>query len=385
MISEDSPSGRSYPAAGALRVRHGVRHVVMASPEGTELGGGIGTVSNLISRILTKQDPAIDLTVLNTRGSQWNRLWPINFALAALKLLLCCLVRRPSVLHLHVSERFSFLRKLILLLIGRMFRVPVVLHHHGAELISSYRSGNRFMKALVRTTVRLAAMNLVLGEGVRDFLTRDLGAEPGRVVVLHNATDDRQIARSDRTAYVTGRFHLLFLANLIPRKGVGELLSALARLRSRGIDVPVTLAGGGRIDHYKRESAELGIADLCTFTGWISGTGLASLLQSADALVLPSFHEGLPMSILEALSAGVPVIATEVGSVPEVLSSGVDSLLLKPGDVAGLADAIETLVTDHALRASLGQAGRALFERKFTQDAYARALMTIYGGVLRRP
>ncbi|MCJ2064895.1 glycosyltransferase family 4 protein [Methylobacterium sp. J-088] len=357
----------------------------MASPEGTELGGGIGTVSNLISTILKKQDPSITLTVINTRGSQWNRLWPINFLVGFSKLFLCCLLNRPSVLHLHVSERFSFLRKVLLLLLGRTFRVPTILHHHGAELITSYRSGNGAMKFLVRSTVRMAALNLVLGEVHREFLAHDLGVDRDRIVVLHNATGDRRLARPDRTAYVSGRFRLLFLANLIPRKGVGELLSALALLRSRGTDVPVILAGGGRIDHYRRESAELGIADLCTFTGWVSGDGLSSLLESADTLVLPSFHEGLPMSILEALSAGVPVIATEVGSIPEVLNSGVDSLLLKPGDVPSLAQAIETLVKDHALRGALATAGRALFERKFTQEAYARDLMTVYGRVLEKP
>lgn len=381
MNSEKSLSGISDRPAKTPRVRH----IVMASPEGTELGGGIGTVSNLISTILKKQDPSIQLTVINTRGSQWNRLWPVNFSVGFLKLLLCCVINRPTILHLHVSERFSFLRKALLLVLGRTFRVPAILHHHGAELITSYRSGNGAMKFLVRSTVRLAALNLVLGEVHREFLAQDLGVDRDRIVVLHNATGDRQLARPDRTAYVGGRFQLLFLANLIPRKGVGELLSALALLRSRGTDVPVILAGGGRIDHYRRESAELGIADLCTFAGWVSGDGLSGLLESADALVLPSFHEGLPMSILEALSAGVPVIATEVGSIPEVLDSGVDSLLLKPGDVPSLAQAIETLVKDHALRGALAIAGRALFERKFTQEAYARDLMTVYGRVLDKP
>lgn len=371
-------ASESLNRSGSKHQRCEISHVVIVSPEGEKFGGGIGTVVGLISKALPGAIPGIKVTVINTRGSQWNKYWIINFGQSVVRLFIIIASGSPDVIHLNVSERGSFLRKGVLLCIGRLFKIPVILHHHGAELITSYRNGSKLLRIIVRAAVRNSNFNIVLGEIWREFLVCELDVDPDRVAVLYNATTDKRIARVDQSTDRSEPFRLLFLANLIPRKGVGELLTAVAQLKGIGHDLKLTLVGGGQVERYRRNCDELGISIVCNFTGWIPAGQVVDFLNDADALVLPSFDEGLPMSILEALSAGIPVIATRVGAIPEVLTSGVDSLLLEPGDVIALTSAIRRIITEPNLRQDLACAGRSLYESSFTQSIYIKKILDIY-------
>lgn len=340
-------------------------------------GGGMGTVSRLIADSLNRPGAGYEAVIIDPRGSGRAILWPAFFLRAACGLLFALTRRRVRLLHLQASERSSFLRKGLLMVLGRAFGVPVVLHHHGAELIPTYRTGPALLRWLVRQSVRGADANIVLGDVWRRFLVDEVGADPSAVFVLRNASFDLGAAGSAGTP--DGERRLLLLANLSPRKGVSEFIRAVALLRRRGLSVPATLAGGGDLDRYRAEAAREDVADLCRFTGWIGRAAVEALFGEAEMLVLPSFDEGLPMSILEALSARVPVVATPVGSIPEVLISEENCLLVPPGDPEALAAAIERLLTDPILRVRLAEAGRALYESDFAPDAYIEALLDVYG------
>ena len=359
--------------------------VVIASPGGRDAGGGMGTVTRLIADEIDGSGTGLRAAVLDPRGAGSGMLWPPYFGRAAARLLAWCLVGRVALVHLQVSERSSFLRKGALLWLARLFGCPTVLHHHGAELITTYRTGRAIFRPVIRWSVRAASVNLVLGERWRAFLTTELGVPADRVRVLFNATPDlwEGPAPFSAEAALAGREPtLLLLANLSPRKGVGEMLDATARLRAAGRPIRLILAGGGEIARYEAEAARLGIADLCRFTGWIGRPEVEALLRSAGTLVLPSHREGLPMAILEALSAGLPVVATPVGSIPEVLTDGRDCLLVPPGDGKALADALTRASGDEALRRLLAANGRALYEARFSAATYRDTLLGLYAELL---
>jgi glycosyltransferase involved in cell wall biosynthesis len=145
--------------------------------------------------------------------------------------------------------------------------------------------------------------------------------------------------------------------------------------------VRATLAGGGEVDRYRAEADKLGLGDVVTFTGWIDHARLVQLLCTADALVLPSYDEGLPMVILEALSANVPVVATPVGSIPEVLEDGKTCLLVEPGDVPALGAALQRVLFEEGLGPRLAHEGRRLFESQFDIDHYMAELLDIYAAL----
>ena len=366
-FSETSPS----TADGAIR------SVVIASPGGITGGGGTGSVSREIQDWLVENDGNVQVVVIDTRGSGSVLASPLFFLVALVRLAILRVSRPGSVLHVQVTERGSFLRKGVVLRLGRLLKMRCVLHHHGAELKAYVAKARGWERAWLLDTVRKAHLNIVLGWDMQKFLIEALGVDHHRTAVLHNAVKDFQGPARPRTPSVGG-FHFLLLANLCPRKGVSEFLQALARLRAESTPFRATIAGGGQVARYVDEATALGIRQDCTFTGWVKRDRVERLLGEADALVMPSYDEGLPMVILEALSARGPVIATPVGSIPEVLTDTVDCLFVKVGDVGALHAAMTRIIDEGDLREYLAEEGRKLFERKFQMRSYIENLFALY-------
>ena len=125
------------------------------------------------------------------------------------------------------------------------------------------------------------------------------------------------------------------------------------------------IAGNGDSAPWRALAERHGVTDRVTFHGWLDGAGVQRLLAVSDALVLPSWAEGLPMVVIEAMAHGLPVVCTPVGSVREAVEDEVTGLLVPPGDPASLARALARLVRSPALRRRLGQAGRERYVAEF--------------------
>ncbi|MEV4609871.1 glycosyltransferase family 4 protein [Neorhizobium sp. LMR1-1-1.1] len=367
----------SLPDADITRAGRSPRGVVIVSTGGVKGGGGIGSVTRMMTRWIRDNRRDIHIEPIDPRGEGSIAWSPLYIAAGLAKILALRVSGRADILHLQVSERMSFPRKGIFQLFGRLIGMRVVLHHHGAELVPFYREASPRMKSLVRRMVHSADINIVLGELWRKLLTDEMDLDPKKVVVRFNAAENVGAG-----ADTVDPWHFLIVANLSPRKGVGELLQAIARLKNEGAPIRLTLAGGGQIDRYKAEAEELGIGERVDFTGWVSGKDVHGLLRSRSALVLPSYQEGFPMAIIESLSAGLPVIATPVGSIGEMMNNGQDCLLVHPGDVGGLTAALKNMATDTALRDRLRKSGKKLYERHFDIDGYMQRMITLYSKLL---
>jgi glycosyltransferase involved in cell wall biosynthesis len=323
--------------------------------------------------------PSTRIDVIDPRGQGSAAMSIVRLAIAAFQLVMLRMVHGSEILHLQVSERLSFFRKGTLLLLGRLLRMRIVLHHHGAELIPFYRDAKPITKRFVRWVAMQADVNIVLGEVWRRFLIEELGIPESRIEIRLNAAEDM---KGRRRADPSNRLKLLLPANLSPRKGVSELLQAVSQLSSEGMPVTLTLAGGGQIDRYQEEASRLGIADRCTFTGWISGQSFRDLFLSHGALVLPSHNEGFPMTIIEALSAGLPVITTRVGSIPEVLRHEFTCIFVATKDVIELSAGIRRIANSPGLADELAANGRELYDRVFSIESYMNNLFRDYLNIL---
>jgi glycosyltransferase involved in cell wall biosynthesis len=219
---------------------------------------------------------------------------------------------------------------------------------------------------------------IVLGDAWGDLVTRVLAVPPQRLVILRNAVPGPAAVRGHAGGASP---HLLFLGQLGERKGVSDLLQALALPPLRASQWSMTLAGDGDVAYYRREAAGMGLADRVTLPGWVDGPEVKRLLGSADVLVLPSHAEGLPLAVLEGFAHGLAVVTTPVGAIPEVVQDDVNGLLVPPGDVPALADALLRVVSDAALRTRLGVSARAQWERDFAMHQYADRVAAIYAEV----
>jgi glycosyltransferase involved in cell wall biosynthesis len=139
-----------------------------------------------------------------------------------------------------------------------------------------------------------------------------------------------------------------------------------------------TLAGGGQIDKFRSAAEDLGILDKVCFLGWVDETGVSALYADGDILVLPSYAEGLAMSVLEGMSHGLAVVTTPVGAHSEVIEPEASGILVPPGNVAALADALVRVIDDQSLRSRLARGARDRFLERFDVRRYAARLEQLY-------
>ena len=186
-----------------------------------------------------------------------------------------------------------------------------------------------------------AAQIIVLGTEAERTLRAALALPDPPILVLPNAAPDPHPApRTATTVAAADPTHLVFLGYLSARKGVPELLEALASPVLAALPWRATLAGGGPVGEFRARAAALGLAERVDFPGWIDQAATTALCAAAEILVLPSHAEGLAMSVLEGLAHGLAVVATPVGAHAEVIEPEKSGLLTPPGDIAALASAL---------------------------------------------
>jgi glycosyltransferase involved in cell wall biosynthesis len=259
-----------------------------------------------------------------------------------------------------------------------MLGVPYVVHLHGGEYGEFWDRVPAWLARQVKAMFEGAARVIVLGRVWDDFIRNRAPAAASRVVVLPNAT------RTPTTPWVGGgdSIHILFLGRIGDLKGVPQLGDALSRMQA----MPgwrATIAGDGSVEAARRRAVELGLADRVTIPGWVDSDGVADLIAHADILVLPSFVENLPMSVIEGMGSGLAVVATPVGAVEDIITDGETGLLVPPGDVDALTAALTRLVEDGALRARLGRTARAVHRARLDIVPFTQAMIAIWRSAAR--
>lgn len=198
----------------------------------------------------------------------------------------------------------------------------------------------------------------------------------GRLVIVHCGVDQLLFKQSSVRPNARG---LLYVGRLAVEKGVPVLLESLALLIAQGYDFELTLVGDGPDGDFLKTSAQnLGIADKVMFAGYANQEEVRSHLQRCDVFLLPSFAEGVPVSLMEAMACGVPVIATYVGGVAELVEDGETGLVVYPGDPISLKNAIARYANDHALRERVSRQGRDKVVAEFNIDTEVDKLAALF-------
>jgi glycosyltransferase involved in cell wall biosynthesis len=352
------------PAPRELRVK------VLQMGPALEVRGGVSSVEQLICDYLPPYASIRHVATMN-EGSKLARAAVFARALRSLSRSLEDI--DPAIVHIHFSSRGSTLRKLILANMVVRARRPLILHAHGAGFDQFYRTLPGPVRRLVSRTLQQASVLIALSSQWRDFYVHECEVSPSQVIVLPNPVrvPTRVTDRAGRS-----QVQFLHLGRLGQRKGGYDLVKAFAALpealRARA---RLVLAGDGDVDGMRKLAAPLG--ERVRVLSWIDAHERDRLLGESDVFVLPSYAEGVPMSLLEAMAAGLPSITTPVGGIPDVFTHGVEGLLVPPGDPGQLRAAMSTFITDEPVRLA---AGKRAYEsaRAFDVHAYARRLADIY-------
>jgi colanic acid/amylovoran biosynthesis glycosyltransferase len=305
------------------------------------------------------------LRKLKTRGPK-NRMRQIGLLAAAIDLVEWS--RRQRIDHIHGHSCANTAH--ILAMARRAGGSPYSLTLHGD--LEVYGADHRLKMGG-------AAFVFTVGNHLRQQVMMQAGVPSDRVFVTCMGVKTTTLADLGKhRSYTPGSLHLVTVARLHPAKGHMNALSAVQRGLQNGLNLRYTIAGDGPYrDVILSRVAELGLKPQVTLTGTLSETEVYELLSAADAFVLPSVGPGeaWPVSVMEAMGAGLPVIASAIGATPEMITSGVDGLLVEQGNDRALFAAIVALTRDVNLRLRLGEAARRTASRSFDVTATAAILL----------
>jgi glycosyltransferase involved in cell wall biosynthesis len=314
--------------------------------------GGIATVENLILK-----HPCTDIKArhipTHDEGSVAHRIKLFVWALVQFSWLL--LQGHVDVVHLHVSEKGSVFRKAILVILSTLFGKSVIMHTHGCEFHLFYDNLPTFGKHFVSWIFEQCAYVITLSKSWKDYYIHQCHLSPDKVLVLHNPVELPEVIpqRGDK------KTHFVFLGRIGARKGAFDLIQAFANLSPQHrMNSHLTLAGDGSLEEAHKLIKELNLQAQVTLPGWINYAQRNDLLQQASVFVLPSYNEGLPMAMLEAMAWELPIIATPVGGIPNVILHKENGLLVEVGNVNHLSQAMQILIDDPSLRFRMGANAR---------------------------
>jgi glycosyltransferase involved in cell wall biosynthesis len=286
--------------------------------------------------------------------------------LATIRLARLIRALRPTILHTHTAKAGT-VGRIAALLAGRA-RPPIVVHTFHGHVLRGYfgRFRTAFFRLLERLLARITDALIAVSPEVRDELVAFGIAPASKFTVIRLGIDlSSRVPEGERTRAETRRvmgvsdeqFLVGWTGRMTGVKRTDVVLRAFALLRSRGVPATLCMVGDGP-DRGKIEelASELGIVRSCLFTGYQEDVG--PFFAAFDVFVLPSANEGTPVTAIEALASGCPVVATRVGGVPDVVQDGEEGVLIDPGSPEQLADALVLLAGDPELRARMGAAGR---------------------------
>lgn len=348
--------------------------VLMIGPS-LESRGGMATVEKQLTEHLP--DMGVQVRFISTYND-CDKLGKLTIALAAY-LQFCVALNNVDIVHVHMASRGSYRRKRVFISAASHKGIPIVLHLHAAEFALWFDDEcSEKEKRDIRNTFNRCAKIVVLSEEWKDFLISRGVCSPERISVVHNAVN---LPPKNMTDYSCNA--VLFMGRLDARKSPDVLLRAAARLLPRHPQAQFVFGGDGDVAVYEQLARELGILDHCSFVGWVKAEDKEDMFHRCSIYCLPSKNEGMPMSVLEAMSYGLATVSTPVGGIPQVISDGVDGFLFPVDDVIALGRKLDQLMSDRDLKERVGKKGRSRIEDVFSLEGFLCQIRLVYGEICR--
>lgn len=266
-----------------------------------------------------------------------------------LKFTFLLMTRRVDTILVFCSRGWSFREKGCMVLIAKFFGKQAIIAPRSGFLLDDLEGSDKF-KAFAKKVVNKADYTICQGTFWKEYFTKNLGLLEQKAVIIHNWIADNPYEYKRRNNKTTT---ILFLGWIEQNKGIYEIMEAAKSLEQEAIEWQI--GGNGKaFETIKKELETSGLDQKVKLRGWVLNEDKKALLENADIFVLPSYREGLPNALLEAMQHGMAVTATSVGAIPDVINSGNNGILVPPKDAKALEKAVKELVDDPEKRASYG-------------------------------
>jgi glycosyltransferase involved in cell wall biosynthesis len=351
----------------------------MVGPSPQVMGG----VSVVVRTYMASDLPnKINMRYLNTHVDG-NKLVKFLIAIKAyLNFPVVCLVFKPDIVHINLSSYFSFYRKFIIFVMAKSFQIKTLVNIRCGRFMDFYNSSKIhafFIKMMLDSTNAI----LMLAESWRKKI-QPYTCNKNIFVIYHPVDTSiyknlRPWERKDNTKKV------LFMGKICKGKGVYDIIQSIPAVKSIYPEVLFILAGNGEVNKARALCENINVSEYVEFPGWIIGQEKMKYLAQADVCQLPSYFEGLPSSILEAMAAGLPVIATRVGGIPDIIEDGINGYLIQPGNTEAMQEKLLLLLSSPDLREKFGKANKLKAKEKFDINIIIPQLCSVYEQVLYSP
>ncbi|MCM1123762.1 MAG: glycosyltransferase family 4 protein [Eubacterium sp.] len=332
--------------------------------------GGIASVVNGYRGSVLEQKHKINYVESYCDGSKGQKFFKaISGYVCFIKQLFC---NKPDIVHIHSSFGPSFYRKMPFIYLSKWAGVPVVNHIHGAEFDSFYQKASEGKRKLVRRVYGECSRLIVLSKEWKELISGIVPAD--KIDVIEN------YCMIPQEPYDTGRHQsqILFLGELGERKGCYDIPYILEQVRESCPSVHLVMAGDGQMEQVKKAFAEKNLLHCVEFTGWVRGKKKRKLFQESAVFLFPTYYEGMPMAVLEAMGYGMGIVTTKVGGIPKLIHHQETGYLERPGQLVEMAKDIVCLIQDEEHCRQMGRQARMWAEQKYSFGNHLQKLERTY-------
>ena len=334
--------------------------------------GGIATVVNGYKGSQLEKDYTIIYVESYMDGGKTQKI--IKGICGYFHFLKVLLKDNPDIIHIHSSFGASFYRKIFFIYVSSLFKKPVINHIHGSEFGLFYTNASKTKKRFIKRVWNKCSVFIVLSEKWKEIFSDVIPKE--KMVVIENYS--KNIKEGDRTQCHN---RILFLGSINKMKGCYDIVDVVTKIKEKNTEIKMIIAGTGDIGNIKKASLERNIQNNISFPGWLDEIERDHYLKMSDIFFLPSYTEGMPMSILEAMGYGLPVVSTNIGGIPDLVKNNENGYLSDPGNTDEMAENILSILNNEKKRIQMGKKSLEIVREKYSLDKHIEKLKAIYNAL----
>lgn len=290
--------------------------------------------------------------------------------------------KKIKIVHIHGAAKGSFFRKYIIFLLTKyLFGKKIIFHCHGSEMEKFYLSSPKIVKKLMANFFNRVDLIICLSISWSLFFKDNF--RPDKIVVLENIVEEDMVKPITENQG-DGKILFLFMGAVGDRKGIFDLLEVIVQHKKEfSGKMKLFIGGNGDINRLKEFIAINQLSEIVSYKGWVTGSLKNELFNEADVYILPSYNEGLPISILEAMACGLPVISTNVGGIPEIIFNKINGCVNSPGDKDAIYASLQLFIENPALCKEYGSNTIELVKPYYAKNVMPK-LESIYNDLLNK-
>lgn len=334
--------------------------------------GGIAAVVNGYRGSQLEDDYEITYVESYRDGSKIAKLWKAICSYFHFASVL--IFHRPDIVHIHSSFGPSFYRKIPFIYMASWAKIPVINHIHGSEFSRFYLDAGEKKQDIVRNVWKKCTRFIVLSDEWEK--TFSVVIPQRKMTTIENyCSIVPRITRENN--------HIVLFMGLINRmKGCYDIVDVISEVRKKISDIKMVMCGEGEIEQIEDRAREQKVLDCFVFPGWVKNQEKEKVLRQANVFFLPSYSEGMPMAILDAMGYGLPIVATNVGGIPRIVHDGENGYCCEPGDIQGMAATLVEMLSDCQKLEQYGRQSVNIAKNRYSLEQHLHQIEELYEEVL---